>query len=37
MDNWDPLVINSFAIEREVILFNNAGMGVPKGKHQLLF
>lgn len=26
MDNWDPKVINGFAADREVILFDNAGV-----------
>ena len=27
MDDWDPAVINGFARERDVILFDNAGVG----------
>jgi hypothetical protein len=26
MDHWDPAVTDGLATEREVILFNNAGM-----------
>lgn len=32
MDSWDPLVINAFAADREVILFNNAGIGSSDGQ-----
>jgi pimeloyl-ACP methyl ester carboxylesterase len=31
MDNWDPKVTNGFAAEREVILFDNAGVGGSSG------
>jgi pimeloyl-ACP methyl ester carboxylesterase len=27
MDDWDPKVPNGFAAERDVILFDNAGVG----------
>ena len=32
MDNWDPIVTNALAQEREVILFNNQGVGSTSGK-----
>ena len=32
MDNWDPLVTNTLAQGREVILFNNQGVGSSSGK-----
>jgi pimeloyl-ACP methyl ester carboxylesterase len=32
MDNWDPKVTNGFAADREVILFNNAGIASSGGK-----
>jgi hypothetical protein len=32
MDNWDPIVTNALAQEREVILFNNSGVGSTSGK-----
>jgi len=32
MDDWDPAVINGFAREREVILFDNAGVGLSTGE-----
>jgi len=31
MDNWDPSVIDAFAKDREVILFNNAGISSSGG------
>ena len=31
MDDWDPAVINGFARERDVILFDNAGVGRSTG------
>src|ERR1700745_1953671 len=31
MDHWDPLVTNCFAKDREVILFNNAGISSSSG------
>jgi pimeloyl-ACP methyl ester carboxylesterase len=31
MDDWDPAVINGFSCEREVILFDNAGVGLSTG------
>lgn len=31
LDFWDPLLINNIAIEREVILFDNAGVGRSSG------
>ncbi|ANB75886.1 hypothetical protein AYM40_26660 [Paraburkholderia phytofirmans OLGA172] len=31
MDDWDPAVVNGFAREREVILFDNAGVGNSTG------
>src|SRR6266513_1250861 len=31
LDNWDPAVLNGFAKEREVIIFNNAGVASPTG------
>jgi hypothetical protein len=27
MDDWDPFVTNGFALDRDVILFDNAGVG----------
>lgn len=32
MDHWDPLVTDGFAREREVILFNNAGISTTSGE-----
>jgi pimeloyl-ACP methyl ester carboxylesterase len=32
MDNWDPIVTNTLAQEREVILFDNQGVGSSSGK-----
>jgi hypothetical protein len=32
MDNWDPAVTDGLAREREVILFNNAGVSSPSGE-----
>ena len=32
MDNWDPKVTNGFAAERDVILFDNAGVGSSTGE-----
>ena len=32
MDGWDPLVTNSLAADREVILFNNAGVASSGGE-----
>src|ERR1700694_3987506 len=32
MDYWDPLVTDGFAREREVILFNNAGVSSSSGE-----
>src|SRR5580693_3834288 len=32
LDNWDPAVTDPLATEREVILFENAGMGRSSGK-----
>jgi pimeloyl-ACP methyl ester carboxylesterase len=32
MDNWDPAVTDGFAQEREVILFNNAGVSSSSGE-----
>jgi pimeloyl-ACP methyl ester carboxylesterase len=32
MDNWDPAVINELAKDREVILFDNAGVAASKGQ-----
>ncbi len=32
MDDWDPAVINGFVREREVILFDNAGVGLSTGQ-----
>jgi pimeloyl-ACP methyl ester carboxylesterase len=31
LDDWDPLVTNGLACEREVILFDNAGVGSSTG------
>ena len=31
MDDWDPKVTNGFAVERDVILFYNAGVGTSSG------
>jgi pimeloyl-ACP methyl ester carboxylesterase len=35
MDHWDPLITDGLAKEREVILFDNAGIGASSGKVQL--
>lgn len=32
MDNWDPAVIDGFAKEREVIIFDNAGVSASTGQ-----
>ena len=32
MDDWDPKLTNGFAAEREVILFDNAGVGSSSGE-----
>lgn len=32
MDSWDPVVVNSLAENRPVIVFNNAGVGTSGGK-----
>lgn len=32
MDSWDPLVVDGFAKDREVILFNNAGVASSSGE-----
>lgn len=32
IDEWDPEVVNAFAKEREVILFNSAGVGSSSGE-----
>ena len=32
MDNWDPKVTNGFAAERDIILFDNAGVGSSTGE-----
>jgi pimeloyl-ACP methyl ester carboxylesterase len=32
MDDWDPFVTNGFALDREVILFDNAGVGSSGGE-----
>ncbi len=32
MDSWDPLVVNSLAASRPVIVFDNAGVGKSNGK-----
>jgi len=32
MDNWDPVITNTLAQEREVILFDNRGIGSSTGK-----
>jgi pimeloyl-ACP methyl ester carboxylesterase len=32
LDNWDPAVLDGFAKEREVILFNNAGIASSTGE-----
>ncbi|KQV70354.1 hypothetical protein [Rhizobium sp. Root1220] len=31
LDNWDPAVTDPLAADREVILFDNAGIGRPSG------
>src|ERR1700677_1029366 len=32
MDHWDPAVTDGFAKDREVILFNNAGISTSSGE-----
>ena len=32
MDDWDPKVTNGFAADREVMLFDNAGVGGSSGE-----
>ena len=34
LDNWDPAVLDCLAVEREVILFNNAGAASLPGKYR---
>jgi uncharacterized oxidoreductase len=36
MDNWDPAVTDGLARDREVILFNNAGIFSSSGERQTL-
>src|SRR3954462_13631283 len=31
LDNWDPALLDDIAVEREVILFNAAGVGLSSG------
>src|SRR5438309_10612588 len=31
LDNWDPLLVDTIAAEREVILLDNAGVGLSSG------
>ncbi len=31
MDSWDPAVVNALAVDRPVIVFNNAGVGTSTG------
>src|SRR5207344_1987736 len=31
LDNWDPCLVDEIAVEREVILFDNAGVGLSSG------
>ncbi|AEW01100.1 alpha/beta hydrolase [Niastella koreensis] len=37
LDNWDPLVIDGLAAEREVILFNNRGVASTEGEVPLTY
>ncbi len=37
MDSWDPLVTDGFAADREVILFNNAGIASSSGEVSVTF
>src|SRR5260370_9778616 len=32
LDNWDPAVLDGLAKDREVIIFNNAGVASPTGE-----
>ena len=32
MDNWDPIITNTLAQRREVILFDNRGVGSSNGQ-----
>jgi len=32
MDDWDPSVTNGFALDRDVILFDHAGIGSSGGE-----
>ena len=32
LDNWDPIILNGFAQEREVIIFDNTGIGNTSGE-----
>ena len=32
LDNWDPAITDAFAKDREVILFNNAGISTTTGE-----
>jgi len=37
LDNWDPLIIDGLAAEREVILFNNRGVASTEGEVPLTY
>lgn len=37
LDNWDPIIINGLAKEREVILFNNRGVASTNGEVPLTY
>lgn len=37
LDNWDPIIINGLAKEREVILFNNRGVASTEGEVPLTY
>ncbi len=37
MDSWDPSVTDDFAADREVILFNNAGIASSSGEVPVTF
>lgn len=37
LDNWDPLIIDGLAAEREVVLFNNRGVASTEGEVPLTY
>lgn len=37
LDNWDPAVLDKLALQREVIIFDNAGVGASSGEVPVTF